>query len=92
MGDFFFFSNPRDNYKQQDVLVKKICITKLTPNKVLKNSDLTFKSNNSKRIIDSSFKKICGANFGVMEYKQIVKKFNFIIIRNIPILNEEKKI
>ena len=26
-----------------------------------------------------------------MEYKQIVKKFNFIIIRNIPILNEEKK-
>ena len=91
MGDFFFFSNPRDNYKQQDVLVKKICITKLTPNKVLKNSDLTFKSNNSKRIIDSSFKKICGANFGVMEYKQIVKKFNFIIIRNIPILNEEKK-
>ena len=91
MGDFFFFSNPRDNCKQQDALVKKICITKLTPNKVLKNSHLTFKSNNSKRIIDSSFKKICGANFGVMEYKQIVKKFNFIIIRNIPVLNEEKK-
>ena len=73
------------------MLVKKICITKLTPNKVLKNSHLTFKSNNSKRIIDSSFKKICGANFGVIEYKQIVKKFNFIIIRNIPVLNEEKK-
>ncbi len=91
MGDFFYFSNPRNNYKQQDLLVKKICISKLTSNKVLKNSCLTFKSNNSKKIIDSSFRKICGANFGVMEYKEIVKKFNYIIIRNIPILNEEKK-
>ena len=91
MGDFFFFSNPINNCRQQDSLVKKICRTKLTPKKVLKNSNLTFKSNKSKKIIDSSFKKICGANFGVMEYKQIVKKFNFIVIRNIPVLNEEKK-
>ena len=91
MGDFFYFSNPRNNYKQQDLLVKRISLSKLTSNKVLKNSCLTFKSNKSKKIIDSSFKKICGANFGVMEYKEIVKKFNYIIIRDIPILNEEKK-
>ena len=60
MGDFFFFSNPRDNCKQQDALVKKICLSKLTPNKVLKNSHLTFKSNKSKRLLTVLFKKFAG--------------------------------
>ena len=92
MGDFYFFSSIRDNSRKQDLLIRKISGSKvLMKKKVLKNSNITFKTSVDKRIIDSSFEKICGPNFGGKEYKEIVKRFNFIIIRNIPLLQEEKK-
>ena len=92
MGDFYFFSSISQNSRKQDSLIRKISGSKvLVKKKVLKNSNITFKTSEDKRIIDSSFEKICGSSFGGKEYKEIVKRFNFIIIRNIPLLQEEKK-
>ncbi len=92
MGDFYFFSSISDNSRKQDSLIRKISGSKvLVKKRVLKNSNITFKTSEDKKIIDSSFEKICGSSFGGKEYKEIVKRFNFIIIRNIPLLQEEKK-
>ncbi len=92
MSNSFFFHDEKDNIVQQNILVKKICgNSKMKFNNIIKESTLLVKVNTNKKLIDCSFNEICGSNLGTKEYKEIVNKFDFIILRSIPLLVEEKK-
>ena len=92
IGNHFFFFGKNKNNKRQDFLVKRII--KNADTKYLFISDqinIKFKLNRKFKLIDCDFDEICSSVLGNKEYKIISESFNYIIIRNIPILDEEKK-
>ena len=92
LGNHFFFFTESQNELKQNNLVKQI-----TKNSVVKyhnvedGLNLKFRINRKFKLIDCNFFEMCSTNLGNNEYKVICQSFKFIIIRNIPILDEEKK-
>ena len=91
-GNHYFFENKKKNKINQNNLVKKIIgKRKLLPKKIFKDINFKIKTCENQKLIDCYFSKICGSNLGNKEFDFICKNYKFIIIREIPILNEEKK-
>ncbi|MAH79062.1 MAG: hypothetical protein CMP41_03920 [Rickettsiales bacterium] len=91
-GNHYFFFNLNDNNKKQNVLRKKLIGNeKIIPTKIIKDKKIELKLSESKNLIDCTFDEICGSNLGNSDYEFICNNFDLIIIRNIPLLNEDRK-
>ena len=92
IGNHYFFENKKKNKINQNDLVKKIIgKTKPLPKKIFRDINFKIKTCENQKLIDCSFSEICGSNLGNKEFDYICKKYKYLIIRDIPILNEEKK-
>ena len=91
-GEHFFFSNPEKNNAEQDTLIRRIIKNSTTDyHNVVDGSNIKLKLNKKFKLIDCEFEEICSTFLSNKEYKIISQNFDYIIIRNIPKLDEDKK-
>lgn len=92
IGEHFFFSNQEKNDAKQDTLIKRIIKNAPTDyHYVVDGLNIKLKLNKKFKLIDCEFKEICNSFLSNKEYKIISQNFDYIIIRNIPKLDEDEK-
>ena len=88
----FFFINKKNSHDAQNELRKQIAITSIPRELVLKRKGYSFSvSNFYGNLLDIEFNKLLEEKLIFQDFLLIAKKVNFLILRNIPQLNDEQK-